>query len=113
MLVAGVLVAVAYLAFLAYDTLLRQASRAGIPTSSGGACNVTEGGTRKQVAAKCGRACDHGDIPKGPCHSRPMWPAQVLDLCGPSCDVYSSVAVCYGQEGVVLFEDGRFPTCHW
>ena len=103
----------------AYLDLLHQDSISGIPKADGGSCAVTEGDTREQVLIRYGKPCGRGDIPKADCHSRPRWPWQLLEMCGPGCDVHRDVAICYGNPGAIIFKrldppgDSKIPTCTW
>lgn len=102
-----------------YFDLLRQDSMSGIPKANGDSYTVTEGDTREQVFIRCGKPCGRGDIPKADCHSRPRWPWQLLEMCGPGCDVYRDVAICYGNPGAIIFKrlnppgDPLIPMCTW
>ncbi len=101
-----------------YLILLRRDRVRDIPTSSGKLCEAWEGDAEELVLAKCGKPCGQGMTPKGLCKPRPLLPSELFDLCGNTCSIYVSTAVCYGA-GVVAFERLKPPgtwnlhTCEW
>lgn len=100
----------------AYKALLETWS-VTVPQASGLTCLVYEGEAMSVVRDRCGMPCGHGFLPIGNRYARPRWPSQIFEMCGPSCDVYGTIAICYCDSATTFVEvradDSALRSCRW